>query len=172
MDGSDVLRDTEELRPRIEPFLADGEQLQVVLRASDRPAKAVKVALMEAWPFFREHDTFLLVATDRRWLVLESAAPRYAGTLTVRSEHPRDIEVTTSWLSRFDGFDQPYAIDPVHALSAVAANDALEAHRAGHPWTLTEAAGRITAADNDPVTEALGGVVMKVGRWVPRRRRG
>jgi hypothetical protein len=99
----------------------------VVLRASSRPAKAVKLVAMQAWPFFRERDRFLLVATDRRWAVLHSEREGHAGTLSVRGSFDRDIRVDTSWLRRFDGFDRPYAIDPIYALWAAAANDALDA---------------------------------------------
>lgn len=171
MDGHDVLRDREDLRPRIAPFLEAGESLQVVLRASSRPAKALKVAAVEAWPFFHEKDKFLLVATDRRWLVLESAKEKFEGDLDVRATFPREIEVETSWFTRFDGFDRPYSIDPIYQLWAVAANDALAAQRAGRTWDLESEADGLDADDNDRVTEVLGELVMKAGRFVPRRRR-
>ena len=170
MNGADVLRDREELRPRLEPFLEDGESLDVAIRASSRPAKAVKMVAMEAWPFFHEKDKFLLVATDRRWLVLESAKEKFEGDLHVRGTFDRSIRVETSWLTRFDGFDQPYAVDPIYELWAVAANDALDTRAAGGSWDLATAADSLTADDNDRVTEALGDVVMKVGKLVPRRR--
>jgi hypothetical protein len=170
MTGEDVLRDRDELRPRIDPLLEDGEHLQVVLRASSRPAKAVKLVTLQAWPFFREADRFLLAATDRRWLVLESARERHTGHLTARASLARDIRVDTSWFTRFDGFDQPYAIDPIYELWAAAANDALDARRTGRPWDLAELAPRLTAADDDRATEVLGAAVMKLGRFVPRRR--
>src|SRR6476469_3870017 len=156
MDGHDVLRDREELRPRVEPFLVEGETLQVILRASSRPAKALKVAAVEAWPFFHEKDKFLLVATDRRWLVLESSKEKFQGDLSVRATFPREIKVETSWFTRFDGFDRPYSIDPIHQLWAVAANEALAAQQAGRTWDLESEAGGLTAEDNDRVTEALG----------------
>jgi hypothetical protein len=170
MNGGDVLRDVEELRPRVTPFLEPGEQLQVVLRASSRPAKALKVLASQAWLVFHERDKFLLVATDRRWLVLESEQERFEGELRARGSFDRSTRIETSWLSRFDAFDQPYAIDPVYELWAVAANDALEAVEDGRPWELAECAGRLSAEDNDQLTEALGAVVMKVGRFIPRRR--
>jgi len=170
MDGADVARDTAELLPRVAPLLDDGEQVDVILRASDRPAKAVKVVAAGVWPFFKEHDRFLLVATDRRWLSLESAREDFAGALTVRGSFDREIRVETSWLRRFDGFDQPYAIDPVYELWAVAANDASDARRAGSSWSLAAAVPHLTAERDDDTTEALGATVMKLGRFVPRRR--
>jgi hypothetical protein len=135
MDGSDVARDVEELRRRVEPFLGPDERLQVVLRASPRPPMGAKAATATVWPFFREEDRILLVATDRRWLVLESAKERFRGELTQRAELDRAIRVETSWTSRFDGFDRPYGIDPVWELWAVAANDALEAVKPAVPGT-------------------------------------
>jgi hypothetical protein len=170
VNGADVLRDTLELRPRVQPLLEQGEQLDVVIRASSRPAKAVKLVAMEAWPFFHEKDKFLLVATDRRWVVLESEKEGFEGSLHVRGVFDRAIRVETSWLTRFDGFDQPYAVDPVYELWAVAANDAAETRAGGRSWDLASAAPHLTAADNDRVAEVLGDVVMKVGRFVPRRR--
>jgi hypothetical protein len=170
MDGAEVVRDVEELRPRIEPFLEPGERLQVVLRASPRAPMGVKVAVASVWPFFRDEDRVLLVATDRRWLVLESAKARYAGELSERATLDRAIRVETSWATHFDGFDRPYAIDPIYELWAQAANDALDAMQAGRPWGLGDAAS-LTAADNDETAEGLASVAMKVGRFVPRRRK-
>jgi hypothetical protein len=170
MDGSDVARDIEELRPRVEPFLGPDEQLQVVLRASPRPPMGAKVAAATVWPFFREEDRILLVATDRRWLVLESAKERFRGELTQRAELARAIRVGTSWTSRFAGFDRPYGIDPVWELWAVAANDALDAREAGRPWDLESAAPSLTPERGDEAAEKLARVAMKVGRFVPRRR--
>jgi hypothetical protein len=169
MDGAEVVRDVEELRPRLEPFLDPGERLQVVLRASPRPPMGVKVAVATVWPFFRDEDRILLVATDRRWLVLESAKARYAGELTERASLDRAIRVETSWTTRFEGFDRPYGIDPIHELWARAANDALDAMEAGRDWDVGDAAS-LTAADNDGTAEGLAKVAMKVGRFVPRRR--
>jgi len=103
--------------------------------------------------------------------VLESAKERHEGDLHQRAELPRDIEVDTSWITRFDGFDQPYAIDPAYQLWAVAANGALEARTVGEPWDLESAAGGITAGDDDSTTEALGDLVMRAGRLIPRRGR-
>ncbi len=171
MNGRDVLRAREEIRSRVAPFLDAGESLDVVIPASSRPGRAVRAAVAGVWPFFHERDRFLLVATDRRWLVLESAEERHEGDLRRRAELPRAIEVDTSWVTRFDGFDQPYAIDPVYRLWAVAANDALEARTVGEPWDLESAADGITAGDDDPTTEALGGLVMRAGRFIPRRVR-
>lgn len=171
MNGHDVLRAREELRPRVAPFLDEGESLDVVIPASSRPGRAVKAAAAAVWPFFREKDRYLLVATDRRWLVLESSAEKYAGSLHQRAVLGRDITVDTSWVTRFDGFDQPYAIDPVHRLWAAAANDALTTRAAGRPWDLATAADHLTAADDDPTTEALGDLVMRAGRLIPRLRR-
>jgi hypothetical protein len=171
VNGHDVLRAREEIRPRVAPFLEPDESLDVVVPASSRPGRAVKAAASVVWPFFHEWDRYLLVATDRRWLVLESSREKYTGDLRQRARFGRDIEVDTSWVSRFDGFDQPYAIDPIHQLWAVAANDALATRAAGETWDLTTAADRLTAADNDPTTERLGDLVMRAGRFVPRRRR-
>jgi hypothetical protein len=170
VNGHDVLRAREDLRPRVAPFLADGESLDVVIPASSRPGRAVRAVAAGVWPFFHERDRYLLVATDRRWLVLESSRERQAGDLHQRAELPRDIEVDTSWFTRFDGFDQPYAIDPVHQLWAVAANDALSTRSEGRSWDLASAADRITAEDDDSTTEALGDLVMKAGRFIPRRK--
>ncbi len=172
MNGHDVVGSREELRPRVTPFLEQGESLDVVIPASSRPGRAVKAAVAAVWPFFREHDRYLLVATDRRWLVLESAEEKYAGDLRRRATFGRGIEVRTSWLARFDEFDRPYAIDPIHQLWAVAANDALATRAEGEPWDLATAADRITAADADPTTERFGALVMRAGRFIPRRRRG
>lgn len=172
MDGHDVLRDREELRDRVAPFLEADEHLDVVLRASSRPAKALKLVAMEAWPFFHEKDKFLLVATDRRWLVLESDREGFEGPLRIRSIFDRAVRVETSWLTRFDGFDQPYSVDPVYALWAVAANRAHDARAAGGTWDLADDADTITAADNDPMTESLSRAVQKVGRFLPGRGRG
>jgi hypothetical protein len=171
VNGHDVLRAREELRPRVAPFLADGERLDVAIPASSRPGRAVRAVAAGVWPFFSERDRFLLVATDRRWLVLESSKERLRGDLRERASLPRDIEVDTSWFTRFDGFDQPYALDPAYQLWAVAANDALATRADGRPWDLSTAADHITAEDDDPATEALGALVMKAGRFIPRRRR-
>jgi hypothetical protein len=171
VNGHDVLRAREELRPRLTAFLADGEDLDVAIPASSRPGRAVRAITAGVWPFFHERDRYLLVATDRRWLVLESSRERLAGDLRERASLPRDIEVDTSWFTRFDGFDQPYAIDPAYQLWSVAANDALATRAAGEPWDLESAADRITAGDDDPATEALGDLVMKAGRFIPRRKR-
>jgi hypothetical protein len=171
VNGHDVLRAREEVRPRVAPFLDNGESLDVVIPASSRPGRAVRAAAAAVWPFFHEKDRYLLVATDRRWLVLESSREQLKGDLSQRAVLDRDIEVTTSWTTRFDGFDQPYAIDPVHELWAAAANDALRTRASGRPWTLESAAASLTADDDDPTTEALGDLVMKAGRFLPRRRR-
>jgi hypothetical protein len=171
VNGHDVLRAREEIRPRIEAFLADGESLDVAIPASSRPGRAVRAVAAGVWPFFHERDRYLLVATERRWLVLESSREQLRGDLHERASLPRDIEVDTSWFTRFDGFDQPYAIDPAYRLWAVAANDALAARAAGEPWDLATAADAITADDDDPTAEALGDLVMKAGRLIPRRRR-
>jgi hypothetical protein len=171
VNGQDVLRAREEMRPRVAPFLDAGENLDVVIPASSRPGRAIRAVAAAVWPFFHERDRFLLVATDRRWLVLESSKERHRGDLHQRAELPRDIEVDTSWVTRFDGFDQPYAIDPIHQLWAVAANDALSTRSTGGSWDLESAADRITADDDDPTTQALGDLVMRAGRFIPRRGR-
>jgi hypothetical protein len=170
MNGHDVLRAREEIRPRVAPFLSADESLDVAIPASSRPGRAVRAAAAGVWPFFHERDRFLLVATDRRWLVLESSREQLRGDLSVRASLPRDIEVDTSWFTRVDGFDQPYAIDPAYQLWAVAANDALAMRAVGRPWDLATAADRLTAEDADPATEALGRLVMKAGRFLPHRR--
>jgi hypothetical protein len=131
----------------------------------------VRAAAATVWPFFHERDRYLLVATDQRWLVLESSRERLKGDLRQRAEFGRDLEIETSWLTRFDGFDQPYAIDPVHALWAAAANDALRTRADGRPWDLASAADDLGPEDDDPGTEALGDLVMRAGRFIPRRRR-
>ena len=110
-------------------------------------------------------------ATDRRWLVLESSREQLRGDLHPRAELPRDIEVDTSWFTRFDGFDQPYAIDPAYRLWAVAANDALTTRAAGGSWDLESAARELSAEDDDATTGALGELVMKAGRFRSRRSR-
>jgi hypothetical protein len=150
MDGQDVVRDVEEMRPRVEPFLGDGEQLQVVLRASDRIGKGLKGAAATVWPFFREGDRFLLVASDYRWQVLESTKERFRGRLHLRAQCDRAIVVATSWTERFEGFDRPYAIDPVYEPWVRAANDALAAREAGREWSLAEAAASLGGEDGDP----------------------
>jgi hypothetical protein len=171
VNGRDVLRAREEIRPRVAPFLEPGESIDVVIPASSRPGRALKAAAAVVWPFFHEKDRYLLVATDLRWLVLESSREKYAGELRRRATLARDIGVSTSWVSRFDGFDQPYSIDPIHQLWAFAANDALATRATGEPWDLATAADHLTADQNDPTTERLADLVMKVGRFVPRRRR-
>jgi hypothetical protein len=171
VNGHDVLRAREEIRPRVAPFLGEGESLDVVIPASSRPGRAVRAVAAGVWPFFHERDRFLLVATDRRWLVLESSKERLRGDLHQRASLPRDIEVDTSWFTRFDGFDQPYAIDPAYRLWAVAANDAVSTRVAGHAWDLETGAERLTAEHDDPTGELLGDLVMKAGRFIPRRRR-
>ena len=171
MNGHDVLRSREELRPRVATFLDLGESLDVVIPASSRPGRAVRAAAATFWPFFHEKDRYLLVATDRRWLVLESSREQLRGHLAQRAAFGRDIEVSTSWVTRFDGFDQPYAIDPIHELWAAAANDALHTRDAGHPWDLESAADSLATDDDDPATEGLGDLVTKAGRFLPRRRR-
>ena len=171
MNGHDVLRSREELRPRVATFLDPGESLDVVIPASSRPGRAVRAAAAAVWPFFHEKDRYLLVATDRRWIVLESSREQLKGDLSQRAVLGRDIEVSTSWVTRFDGFDQPYAIDPVHGLWAAAANDALHTRAAGEPWDLESAADSLTTEDDDPTTEALTDLAMKAGRFLPRRRR-
>jgi hypothetical protein len=171
VNGHDVLRSREELRPRVTPFLDPGESLDVVIPASSRPGRAVRAAAATVWPFFREKDRYLLVATDRRWLVLESSREQRKGDLSQRAVFGRDVQVATSWVTRFDGFDQPYAIDPVHQLWATAANDALRSRAAGRPWDLASAADSLTAGDDDPTTEALGDLALRAGRFLPRRRR-
>jgi hypothetical protein len=171
VNGHDVLRAREEIRPRVAPFLGPDESLDVVIPASSRLGRAVKAAAAAVWPFFHDRDRFLLVATDHRWLVLESSKEHHLGNLHQRAVFARHIEVDTSWFTRFDGFDQPYAIDPIHELWAVAANDALATRAAGDPWTLESAAEGLTAADNDPAAERLGELVMKAGRFIPRRPR-
>jgi hypothetical protein len=172
VNGHDVLRSREEIRPRVAPFLDAGETLDVVIPASSRPGRAVRAAAATVWPFFHEKDRFLLVATDRRWLVLESSREQRRGELHRRAVLDRSIEVSTSWVTRFDGFDQPYAIDPIYHLWAVAANDALHSREDGRAWDLASAADALAPADDDPTTEAMGELLMKAGRFIPRRRRG
>jgi hypothetical protein len=171
VNGHDVLRAREEIRPRVQPFLEPDESLDVVIPASSRPGRALKALAATAWPFFHEKDRYLLVATDRRWLVLESAREQLRGALHVRAALPREIQVDTSWFTRFDGFDQPYAIDPTYQVWVVAANDALATRAAGGHWDLESAADDITASDDDGTAEALGDLAMKAGRFIPRRRR-
>ncbi|MCW2842175.1 MAG: hypothetical protein JWN22_91 [Nocardioides sp.] len=101
----------------------------MVIRASSRPAKAVKLVAMEAWPFFHEKEGF-------------------EGSLRLRG-----------------------VFDPIYELWAVAANDAADTRAAGRPWDLSSAAPHLSAADNDRVTEVLGDVATKIGRFVPRRRK-
>ena len=171
MNGHDVLRSREDLRPRVTAFLDPAESLDVVIPASSRPGRALRAAAAAVWPFFHEKDRFLLVATDRRWIVLESSREQLKGDLSQRAVFGRDIEVSTSWVTRFDGFDQPYAIDPIHELWAAAANDALHTRAAGEPWDLESVADSLTAEDDDPTTETLGDLAMRAGRLLPRRRR-
>ncbi|MCW2791316.1 MAG: hypothetical protein JWO76_414 [Nocardioides sp.] len=170
MNGDDVVRDTADLAPRVQPFLEPGEQFQVGVRASSRPAQAVQLAIAEAWPFLAAKDKFLLVATDRRWLVLESKKEQLRGDLTERGSFDRHLRIEPSWFTRFEGFDRPYSVSPFGQLWAVAANDALDALEAGRPWSLEEAAGRLGPAENSKLTEALAPAVMRLGRFVPRRR--
>lgn len=176
MNGTDVLRSTDEMRPRVEPLLEDGEQFQVWVGASWGRPRAVRMAIDHFWPFGPGQDTAVLVATDRRWLVLRSKREQYAGELTEIASFPRDIRVHSSWTSHFTGFgDVPLAIDPLYELWAVAANDALDAQEAGRPWTLESAAATLTEADNDSVVRRIEPAVMpvleKVGRLIPPRPR-
>lgn len=171
MNGGDVLRSREELRPRVAPFLEPGESLDVVVPASSRPGRAVRSAAAAVWPFFHERDRFFLVATDRRWLVLESSREQRCGDLHRRAVLHRSIEVSTSWVTRFDGFDQPYAIDPIYHLWAAAANDALHTREDGRAWDLESFAGELTSEDDDSTTETMGELLMRAGRFIPRRRR-
>jgi hypothetical protein len=168
VNGHDVLRAREEIRPRVAPFLSDGESLDVAIPASSRPGRVVRAVAAGVWPFFRERDRYLLVATDRRWLVLESTQEQLRGDLHERASFPRDLAVETSWFTRTDGFDQPYAIDPAYQLWAVAANDARSTRASGRAWDL--AAADLNPSDDDPTTEALGELVTKAGRFIPRRR--
>jgi hypothetical protein len=124
VNGHEDLRAHEELRQRIAPFLAEGEEVDVAIPASARPGRALRAIAVGIWPFFHERDRFLLVATDRRWVILESSRERLRGDLRERASLPRDIEVTTSWFTRFDGFDRPYAIDPTYRRRALAASRA------------------------------------------------
>ena len=176
MNGADVLRSVEEMRPRVSPFLEDGEQLQVWVGASWGRPRAVRMAIDHFWPFLSEQSTAVLVATDRRWLVLRSTKEQYAGDLTEVASFPRDVRLHSSWTTQFTGFgDVPLSIDPVYELWAVAANDALDALEAGRPWSLETAAPTLTAADDDPVIRRLEPVVMpvleKVGKLIPPRPR-
>ena len=142
MNGHDALRAREELRPRIGSLLTEGEELDVAIPASSRPGRAVRAVVAGVWPFFREHDRFLLVATDRRWLVLESSMERLRGELLERASLRRDIQVETSWFTRFQGFDQPYAIDPAYRLWALAANEALAVQWPSPDWISGRPVGR------------------------------
>ncbi|MEX0428279.1 hypothetical protein AB3X52_11675 [Nocardioides sp. DS6] len=176
MNGADVLRSVEEMRPRVEPFLETGEQFQVWVGGSWGRPRAVRMAIDHFWPFLSEQATVVLVATDRRWLVLRSKREQYAGRLTEVASFPRDIRVHSSWTAQFTGFgDVPLSIDPVYELWAVAANDALDAAEEGRPWSLEAAAPALTDAEDDPVIRRLEPMVMpvleKVGRLIPPRPR-
>jgi hypothetical protein len=169
MNGQDVLRMRDEWRPRLTAFLEPDETLDVVLHASAGPARGVRLLRDTVWPFLRSHDRFLLVATDRRWIVVESERERWRGDLHARASFPRDIRVDPSWTTRTEAFDQPYAIDPSDTLTAIAANDARDARARGESWSLEQVAATLEAADDDPASQALEGAVMRFGRLIPRR---
>jgi hypothetical protein len=109
----------------VSPLLDEGEHVQAVLRASGRPALLVKLLAIQAWPFFHEQARFLLVATDRRWLVVETSKEQWRGDLIERGSFDRSIRVSTSWVTRFQGFDRPYTIDPTEQDAAETANAAV-----------------------------------------------
>ncbi len=78
------------------------------------------------WPFFREHDRYLLVATDRRWLLAQTRRERWRGDARPCGTFDRDVRVDPSWTTRTEAFGRPLAIDPTETAEAQAANDALD----------------------------------------------
>lgn len=174
MIGDTVVRSVAEMRPRVEQFLEPGEQFQVWVGASWRRSQAVKLMVDTVFPFVPESAKVVLVATDRRWLVLQSAKERYRGALTEVSAFPRDIRLKSSWVTQFKGFgDVALSIDPFFQLSVVVANDALDAMTEGRPWSLEESAGSLTEADQDSLLRRAEPVLMpvskKLGRILPPR---
>ncbi|SOD72386.1 hypothetical protein SAMN05892883_1785 [Jatrophihabitans sp. GAS493] len=159
----------EKWRAEVAAFLQPGEELQSVILASSRPGTALRVVATELWPFFADKNKFLLIATDRAWLVLESRSERWRGALTLRYRGPREVRIDSSWFGRFDAFDQPYAIDPAYGPSVNAANDALAALLGGRRWDLAEAADRLAAQPVDPAMTLFERGVMPALRLIPAR---
>lgn len=165
---AELLADREAMLPVVAPFMEPGELLQVVVRARGQRPLGAWLAMTYVWPFMSDKSRYLLVATDRAWLVLEGRQ-RWRGPFRLRYRGARDVHIEMAWLSKFEGFDQPYVLDPTWQDYAHAANDALDAMRNGRPWDLAEAGDRLAAQPRDAATDALGGAVKALGRFVPKR---
>ena len=132
-----VLGVVERRGPEFAPLLEPGETLQVIVPARSGAGRLTESAISTltggVGPSLGEH--YMLLATDRAWLPVRIA-------MTGKEQHSaqaredRSIRPDVSSLRRFDGFSQPYSVDPMWTDHVRAANAALDALQAGQPFDL------------------------------------
>ncbi len=135
--------EVEEWRERVGALLAPGERLHVVIRAVQLPGANPLRTVANLQPVHRNRARYLLVATDRSWVVLQSRHENWAGPLRVLCRGDRAREIATSRVVRFDGLEHAFLIDPVIESSAQVADDALAAMQRGEAWDLADVVGRL-----------------------------
>ncbi|MGZ4450072.1 MAG: hypothetical protein ACXVW4_09790 [Nocardioides sp.] len=123
--GMDEGRNGEIDEGRLAQFLDPGERVETAIPATPYPPRGTEEVEPAEWPPPHGSVRVLLVATDRRWLVVESDPDVSDGALHLRGVFDRAIEVGSTWVTQVDAFDQPYAIDPAHEDRACKANRAL-----------------------------------------------
>ena len=133
----------EEWRERVAALLAPGERLQVVIRAIQLAAASALRTVANLQPVHRNRARYLLVATDRSWVVLQSHRENWDGPLRVLYRGDRAREIASSGVVRFDGLEHAFLIDPVIESSAQVADDALAAMQRGEDWDLADVVGRL-----------------------------
>jgi hypothetical protein len=135
--------EVEEWRERVDALLAPGEQLQVVIRAIELADAASLRVVLNLQPVHRNRARYLLAATDRSWVLLQSHDENWAGPLRVVYRGDRVREIASSRVVRFEGLEHAYLIDPVIESSAHVADDALAAMQRGEVWDLADVVGQV-----------------------------
>jgi hypothetical protein len=135
--------EVEQWRERVGALLAPGERLQVVIRAVQLPGANALRTVVNLQPVHRNRARYLLVATDRSWVVLQSRHENWDGPLRVRYRGDRIREIASSRVIRFDGLEHTYLVDPVIESSAQVADDALAAMQRGEAWDLIDVIGQL-----------------------------
>ena len=123
--------------PEFASLLEPGETLQVIVPARSGAGRLTESAISTLTggigPGVGEH--FMLLTTDRAWIPVRIAmSGKQQHTPLARED--RGIRPDVSSVRRFEGFAQPYSIDPMWTDHVRAANAALDALQAGRPFEL------------------------------------
>ena len=123
--------------PEFASLLEPGETLQVIVPARSGAARLTEAAVSTVAGGFGPSlgDHYMLLATDRAWVPVRLAMSSKEQHTAVAREN-RAIRPEVSSVRRFEGFAQPYTIDPMWPDHVRAANAALDALQAGRPFDL------------------------------------